>query len=132
MASADERQMLRGGKVELLLGGAFGAAREVEGGGGIFGLHDELLDGTEELRGLIGQTSRQEETKDARVVVAKVDLLAIGQFDVEKMAEVRAEVLEREVAGNEDAPALGPGLLGEGFDEGGFLGNANQVRREMG
>lgn len=118
-------------KVELLLGGPLGAAREVKSGGRIFGFHEELLDGAEELRGLVGKASGKKQSKNARVVVAEVDLLSVGELDVEKVAEMCAKFFQREIASNEDTPALGPGLLGEGFDEDGFLRNADQVRREM-
>ena len=86
-----ENRELGGSKVKLLLGGAFGAAREMESGSRIFGFHNELLDGSEELRGLVGKTSGKKQAKDARVVVAEVDLLAVREFDVEKMPEMRAK-----------------------------------------
>lgn len=72
---------LNGSKVELLLGGAFGAAGEVEGCCRIFGFHEEVFHGTEELGGFFGEAGGEEEAEDAGVVVAEIDLFAVGEFD---------------------------------------------------
>jgi hypothetical protein len=118
-------------KVEVLLGGAFGAAGEVEREVWVFGFDEELFDGAEELGGFFGEASGEEKAEDARVVVAEVDLLAVGEFDVEEMAEVSAEALERLVAGEEDAPALGPTLRDERFDERRLFRDSDQIRSEV-
>jgi len=79
----------------------------------------------EELGGFFGEAGGEEEAEDAWVVIAEIDLRAVGEFDGEEMAEVGAEFLEGHVAGDVDAPAFGPGLLGESVEEDGFLGDAD-------
>jgi len=118
--------------VELLYVGAFGAAGEVECELGILGFHQEVLHGAEELGGLFGKASGQEEAKNARVVVAEINLLAVGKFDGEEMAEVGTEFFERHVAGDENAPAFRPGLVDKRIDKSRFLRDADEVGSEMG
>ena len=67
--------------MKLFLDGTFWAAGEVEGCCGVFGFDEELLYWAEELGGFLGEAGGQEEAQDARVVVAEVDLLAVGEFD---------------------------------------------------
>jgi len=122
---------LRGSKVKLLLGGAFGAAGEVESCRGIFGFEEELFYGAEELGGFFVKARGQEKAEDPGVVVAEVNLGAVGKFDVEEMTEVGAEIFERRIAGEEDSPAFGPSLLDERFEESRFLRDADEVWREV-
>ena len=84
------------------------------------------------MGGFFGQAGREEEAKDARVVVTKVDLLAVGEFDGEEMSEVGAEIFEGLVAGDEDAPAFGPSLLDERVEESRFLRDADEIGSEVG
>jgi hypothetical protein len=88
--------------------------------------------GAEELRGFFGEAGGEEEAEDAGIVVAKVDLLAVGEFDSEEMAEVSAEILERRVGRDEDAPAFRPGLFDKRIEEKRLLGNAHEVGSEVG
>lgn len=92
--------------MELLLGGAFGAAGEVERCRGVFGFEEELFYGAEELVDFFGKARWEEETEDAGVVVAEIDLGAVGKFDCEEVAEVGAEILEGRVASQEDTPTF--------------------------
>ncbi len=123
---------LSGSKVELLFLGAFGAGEEVEGEIGGIGFDEELLYGAEELGGFLGEASGQEEAENAGIVVAKIDLLAAGEFYGEEMAEVGAEIFEGLVGSEEDAPAFGPGLVDEGVEQRGFGRNANEIGSEVG
>lgn len=127
----DPAWKLRWSKVELLLGGAFGAAGEVERGGGIFGFEEELFHRAEELGGFFRKAGGQEKAEDAGVVVAEIDLGSVGEFDVEEMTEVGAEILEGRVASQEDTPAIGPGLFDERVEQSRFLRDADEVRREV-
>ena len=104
----------------------------MQGGLGIFVFHEEMLDGTEEFVGFLGKASREEEAKDGRIVEAKIDLFAVWKLDHEELAEMGAEVLDRFVAGEEDTPVLGPGLLDQGVDEGRLGRDANEVGSEVG
>lgn len=115
-------------KVELLCGGAFGAARKMQRELGVFAFHEEMFYWAEKLVGFFGEARGEEEAEDARVVVAEVDLGAVGEFDGEEMAEMGAEIFEGRVGGEEDAPAFGPGLLDERVEECGFLRDAHEIR----
>jgi hypothetical protein len=117
--------------VELLFLGAFGAGEEVESEIGLFGFYEELFYGAEELCGFFGEAGGEEKAEDARVVVAEVDLLAVGEFDGEEMAEVGAEIFEGLVGGEEDAPAFGPGLVDESIEQRGFGRDADEVGSEV-
>jgi hypothetical protein len=99
--------------------------------GGI-GFDEELFYRAEELRGFFGEAGGEKEAEDAGVVVAEVDLLAVGKFDGEEMAEVGAEILEGLVGGEEDAPAFRPGLVDESVEQCGFRRDANEVGSEVG
>jgi len=103
----------------------------VEGEIGFFGFDEELFYGAEKLGGFFGEASGEEKAEDARVVVAEVDLLAVGKFDGEEMAEVCAEIFERLVGGEEDAPAFGPGLVDESVEQCRFGRDANEVGGEV-
>jgi hypothetical protein len=118
--------------VELLFVGAFGAAAEMESKLGILGFHEEMFYGAEELGGFFGEAGGQEEAEDAGVIVPEIDLLAVGEFDGQEMAEVGAEIFESHVAGDEDAPAFGPGLLYEGVEKSRLLRDADEIRGEVG
>jgi hypothetical protein len=87
--------------------------------------------GAEELSSFFREAGGKKEAEDARVVVAEVDLRAVGEFDGEEMAEVGAQIFERRVAGEEDAPAFGPGLLDEGVEETRFLRDADKIRGKV-
>jgi len=84
------------------------------------------------LCGFVGEAGGEKEAEDARVVVAEIDLLAVGKFDGEEMAEVGAEIFEGLVAGEEDAPTLGPGLVDESVEQCGFGRDADEVGSEVG
>ena len=60
--------------------------------------------------------------EDGRIVEAKIDLFAVWKLDHEELAEMGAEVLDRFVAGEEDTPVLGPGLLDQGVERGDWGG----------
>lgn len=122
---------LCGSKVELLLGGALGGAGELERSRAVFGFEEELFYRAEELVDFFGKAGWEEETEDAGVVVAEIDLGAVGKFDVEEVAEVGAQILEGRVASQEDTPAFGPGLFDERVEQSGFLRDADEVRREV-
>jgi hypothetical protein len=133
--ASDERiekeRRLGGSKVKLLFLGAFGAGEEVESESGVFGFDEELFYGAEELGGFFGEAGGEEEAENARVIVAEVDVLAVGEFDGEEMAEVGAEIFEGLVGGEEDAPAFGPGLVDESVEERGFGRDADEVGSEV-
>jgi hypothetical protein len=59
-------------------------------------------------------------------------LLAVGEFDGEKMAEVGAKIFEGLIAGEEDAPTFGPGLVDESVEQCGFGRDADEVGSEVG
>jgi len=118
--------------VELLFLGAFRAGEEVESESGVVGFDEELFYGAEKLSGFFGEAGGEKEAEDARVVVAEVDLLTVGEFDGEKMAEVGAEIFEGLIAGEEDAPTFGPGLVDECIEKSGFGRDADEVGSEMG
>ena len=82
--------------------------------------------------GFFGEAGGEKEAEDAGIVVAEVDLFAVGKFDGEEMAEVGAEIFERLVAGEEDAPAFGPGLVDESIEESRFGWDADEVGSEVG
>ena len=113
------------------MGGALGAAGEVERCRGISGFEEELFYRAEELVNFFGKAGWEEETEDAGVVVSEIDLGAVGKFDVEEGAEVGAQILEGRVASQEDTPAFGPGLFDERVEQSGFLRDADEVRREV-
>lgn len=113
------------------MGGALGATGEVERCRGVFGFEEKLFYRAEELVDFFGKAGWEEETKDAGVVVSKIDLGAVGKFDVEEVAEVGAQILEGRVTSQEDTPAFGPGLFDERVEQSGFLRDADEVRREV-
>lgn len=118
--------------MELLLSGAFGAASEVEGGGRVVGFDEEVFYWPEELIGFFREARGEKEAQDAGIVIAEVDLLAVGQFDGEEMPEVRAEIFEGRVGSEEDTPAFGPRLVNERVEKSRFLRDAHEIGREMG
>ncbi len=130
--SMGKKKVLGGSKVELLFLGAFGAGEEVESEIGVFGFDEELFYGAEELCGFLREASGEKEAEDTGIVVAEVDLLAVGKFDGEEMAEVGAEIFEGLVGGEEDAPAFGPGLVDESVEQCGFGRDADEIRSEVG
>lgn len=85
----------------------------------------------EELCGFFGEAGGEEKAEDAGIIVAEIDLGAVGEFDGEEVAEVGAEIFEGRVGGEKDAPAFGPGLMNERVEKRGFLRDANQIRREV-
>jgi len=117
--------------VELLLSGALGAAGEVEGGGRVVGFDEEVFYWSEELIGFFGEARGEKEAQDAGIVIAEIDLLAVGQFDGEEMPEVRAEIFEGRVGSEEDAPAFGPRLVNERVEKSRFLRDAHEIGREV-
>jgi hypothetical protein len=84
------------------------------------------------LGGFFGEAGGEKEAEDARVVVAEVDLLAVGEFDGEEMTEVGAEIFEGLVGGEEDAPTFGPGLVDESVEQCRFGRDANEIGSEVG
>ena len=84
------------------------------------------------MGGFFGEAGGEKEAEDARIVVAEIDLLAVGKFDGEEMAEVGAEIFEGLVGSEEDAPAFRPGLVDESVDECGFGRDADEVGSEVG
>jgi hypothetical protein len=122
---------LHGSKVEFLLGGAFGTAGEVEGCRGILSFDKEVFDWAEELGGFFREAGGEKETQDAGIVIAEVDLLAVGEFDGEEVAEVGAEIFERRITSEEDPPAFGPRSVNERVEKSGFLRDAHKIGREV-
>lgn len=104
----------------------------MESESGVFGFDQELFYGTEELGGFFGEAGGEKKAEDAGIVVAEVDLLAVGEFDGEEMAEVGAEIFEGLVGGEEDSPAFGPGLVDESVEKCRLGRDANEVRSEVG
>ena len=92
--------------MELLFLGSFGAGEEMESQSGVFGFDQELFYGAEELGGFFGEAGGEKQAEDAGIVVAEIDLLAVGKFYGEEMAEVGAEIFEGLVGSEEDAPAF--------------------------
>src|SRR5208337_2061608 len=75
---------------------------------------------------------RQKDAQHARVVIAKVNLLAVGKLNLEKMAEVAANLLNVAVAGEIDSPTVAPAFEHERAEQEGILLQVHQIGRDVG